>query len=40
MGPTINIANYPFLADGGAVSAVKTENGVQIRPQFCLLGQD
>ena len=26
-GPTIDIADFPFLAEGGAVSAVETENG-------------
>ena len=26
-GPTIDIADFPFLANGNAVSAVKTENG-------------
>lgn len=29
-GPTIDIADFPFLAEGGAVSAVKTENGASV----------
>ncbi len=29
-GPTIDIADFPFLAEGGAVSAVETENGANV----------